>query len=78
MTKKDIEAVLERVPNWPEEAREELARVALEIEADLEKGAYVATPDEQRGIDRGLRDADEARFASEAEVEALLAKHRRS
>ena len=69
MTKKQIEAVLERVPDWPEDARRELARIALEIEADLGKGAYTATPEELRGIDRGLRDAAGGRFASEAEVE---------
>jgi predicted transcriptional regulator len=77
MTKKPIEAVLERVPSWPEDARQELARIALEIEADLGKGAYVATPEELRGIDRGLRDAAQGRLASEAEVEAAFAKHRR-
>jgi predicted transcriptional regulator len=77
MTKKQIEAVLERVPDWPEDARRELARIALEIEADLGKGAYAATPEELRGIDRGLRDAAEGRFVSEAEVEAVFAKHRR-
>jgi hypothetical protein len=67
MTKKPIEAVLERVPSWPEDARQELARIALEIEADLGKGAYVATPEELRGIDRGLRDAAQGRLASEAQ-----------
>ena len=77
MTKKPIEAVLERVPGWPEDARQELARIALEIEADLGKGAYVPTPEELRGIDRGLRDAAEGRFASDTEVEAVFAKHRR-
>lgn len=77
MSKKPIEAVLERVPDWPEDARRELARVALEIEAEIGKGTYVATPEELLGIDRGLRDAAEGRFASEAEVEAVFAKHRR-
>ena len=74
--KKEIEAVLDRVPSWPEQAREELASVALEIEAELKHGTYRATPDELRGIDRGLRDAAEGKFASEAKVEAVFAKHR--
>lgn len=74
--KKEIEAVLDRVLSWPEQAREELASVALEIEAELKQGTYRATPDELRGIDRGLRDAAEGKFASEAKVEAVFAKHR--
>jgi hypothetical protein len=39
-------------------------------------GTYTPTPEEQAGIDRGLRDVKEGNLASEAEVEATFAKHR--
>jgi predicted transcriptional regulator len=77
MTKAQIEPVLERARTWPEEAQAELADLAREIEAELQGGAYRATPEELRGIDRGLRDAAEGKFATDAEVEAVFTKHRR-
>ena len=78
MTEKVLKDALERVEGWPEEAQRELAEIALEIDAQLSGGLYHATPAELRGIDRGLRAAGEGRFASEAEVRAVLAKHRRT
>jgi predicted transcriptional regulator len=38
---------------------------------------YEATPEELEGIDRGLRDVAEGRFATDEEVEAVFAKFRR-
>jgi hypothetical protein len=35
MTKDQVKAILERVPTWPEDRQQELAEVALEIEAEL-------------------------------------------
>jgi hypothetical protein len=75
---KRLTDVLQRADNWPEEAQNELAEIAGEIEAELEAGAYRATPEELAGIDRGLRDAAQRRFATEEEVEAGFAKYRRS
>jgi predicted transcriptional regulator len=77
MTDKVLKDVLERVKAWPEEAQRELAEIALEIDAELSGGIYHATPGEFRGIDRGLQAAREGRFANEAEVKAVFAKHRR-
>ena len=70
--------VLERVEAWPAEAQDELAQMALEIEAGLEDGEDEPTPDELAGIERGLRAAAEGRFATDEEVEAAFAKLRRS
>ena len=78
MTAKALKDVLERGAAWPEEAQRELAAIALEIDAGLSGGAYHATPDELHGIDRGLKAAREGRFASDAEVDAVFAKHRRT
>jgi len=41
------------------------------------RGNYHVTTDELQGIDRGLKAAREGRFATDEEVEAVLAKYRR-
>jgi predicted transcriptional regulator len=69
---------MERVETWPEEAQEELAEIALEIDAALKGQAYRATSEELAGIDRGLGAARAGRFATDEEVAAVLAKHRRT
>jgi hypothetical protein len=69
MTKDQVKAVLERVPTWPHDRQQELAELALEIEAELAGDGYEATPDELTAIDEGL--ADEA--ASEEEIKAAFA-----
>jgi predicted transcriptional regulator len=78
MTAKILRDVLERAENWPEAAQEELAELALEIDARLAGGVYHATAEELAGIDRGLRAAREGRIASEEDVEAVFARHRRT
>lgn len=69
--------VLERVEAWPPDAQNELAEIALDIEAALSGEDYKPTTEEIAGIDRGLRAAAEGRFATDQEVEAVLAKLRR-
>jgi hypothetical protein len=76
MKTKMLQDVLVRVETWPETAQNELAEVALDIEAGL-AGDYQPTADELAGIDRGLRAADAGRFASDEEVEAVFATFRR-
>lgn len=68
--------VLERVEDWPPDAQDELAEIALDIEAGLTGTSYEPTADEKEGIDRGLRAAHEGRFATDESVEAVLAKLR--
>jgi hypothetical protein len=72
----NLKNILERAETWPEAAQDELADIALEIEAEL-SGTYDATPEELEAIDRGLRDMAEGRFATEEQVEAVFAKYRR-
>ncbi len=69
--------VLERAKSWPQDAQAELKQLALEIEAELGAGDYSPTEAELAGIARGLRDAADGKFATEAEVEAVFAKYRR-
>ena len=78
MTAKILKDVLERIETWPREAQEELAAIALEIDAGLGGGVYHATQEELEGIDRGLEAVREGRFASDEEVEAVFAEHRRA
>jgi hypothetical protein len=74
MTKDQVKAVLDRVPTWPEDRQQELAEIALEIEAELACGGYEATADEFTAIDEGLVGAT----ASEEEVKAAFALFRRT
>lgn len=72
MTKK-LKEVLERAAGWPQEAEEELARVANEVEGEL-KSSYHATLEELRAID----DAQQSGVATKGEVEAALKTFRRA
>jgi hypothetical protein len=69
MTKDQVKAVLERVPTWPEDRQQQLAEIALEIEAELTGAEYNATPDELAAIDEGVA----GETASEEEVKAAFA-----
>jgi hypothetical protein len=75
-----LKTILDRVERWPKAAQDDLATIALEIEAELEKGAYRATPGELElaGIVGGLRSAREGRLATSAEVDGIFAKFRRA
>jgi predicted transcriptional regulator len=70
-----LKDILERAEAWPPQAQDMLMQVAIDIEAQL-SGTYDATPEELAGIDRGLRDLAEGRYATEEELEALFAKYR--
>lgn len=76
MTCKALKDALERVETWPEHVQDMLAELALEIDQELRERKYVATPAELAGIDRGLKAAREGRFASDNEVESVIAKYR--
>jgi hypothetical protein len=74
---KTLNDIVRRADAWPETAQEELAQLAREIEAEVNAGAYRASADELAGIDRGLRDSADGKFATDANVEAVFTKHRR-
>jgi hypothetical protein len=77
MKSKLLDQALERIENWPAEAQEQLADIALDIDAALKDIVYEPSEVELEGIDRGLRDSADGRFATEAGVEAAFAKFRR-
>jgi DNA-binding FadR family transcriptional regulator len=70
----EVREVLSRVEHWPEDDQEELAQLALEIEA-RRHGVYHATPEELRSIDEALAAVERGEIASDDEVEAVFAKH---
>jgi len=76
MAAKVLTEAMKRVEAWPEAAQEELASIALEIDAALNGRVYHATVEELRGIDRGLAAADAGRIATPDAVAAVFAKHR--
>jgi hypothetical protein len=76
MTAKVLADAMKRVETWPEEAQEELAGIALDIDAAIKGGVYHATPEELVGIDRGLLAADHGRFVVPDDLVAVFAKHR--
>jgi len=68
--------ILERVESWPAHAQDELAEIVQDIDAGLKDQVYEPTPEELEGIDRGLRDSAQGRFATDEEVAAVFAKFR--
>ena len=76
MKSKRLTQALERVENWPAEWQDQLAHIALHMDAALEGGVYHPTPEELEGIDRGLRDAEQGRLATDEEMESVFAKIR--
>ena len=76
MKTKKLTDVLERVEAWPAALQDELAELALEMDAGMAAGEYRPSDLELAGIDRGLHAANEGRFASEEDVEAAFAKFR--
>ena len=77
MKTKRLAEVLERIEAWPPHAQDELAEIAFDIDASLKDVVYEPTAEEIEGIDRGMRDAAQGRFATGEEVEAAFAKFRR-
>jgi hypothetical protein len=71
----DVRNMLARVERWPEEDQDELAQVALEIEA-RRHGVYRATPEELRAIDEALASVARGEIATDEQVEAVFAKFR--
>jgi hypothetical protein len=74
MTKQALEILLERVSAWPEEAQEELMRSVTDIE-NRHLGIYRLSDDERNAVRRGLKDMQEGRLASDADVTAVFNRY---
>jgi hypothetical protein len=73
----DLRNMLARAESWSEQDQEELAQVALEIEA-RRHGLYHASAEELKAIDEALAAVGRGEVASDQEVEAVFAKYRRT
>ena len=69
--------MLARAEHWSEDDQEELAQVALEIEA-RRHGVYRATPEELAAIDAALAAVARGEVATDEAVDAVFAKYRRA
>lgn len=75
---KDLKGILARAESWPEWARQDLAALADEIDREVIAGTYRAMREELAKIDEALAAVRSGEVATEAEVEAVFAKHRRT
>jgi hypothetical protein len=73
---KNLKDALARAENWPEWAQNNLADIALEIDREVKAGTYRATEEELRKNDEALAAVRRGEVATDAEVEAVFAKHR--
>ena len=69
-----LKDVLERAEAWPAEAQQELAEIALEIEASVSGSAYQATEEELKALDQ----AERSGVANDQQVQAAFRAFRRA
>jgi hypothetical protein len=72
-----LKSLVPAIEAWPDEDQALLAETARMIEAQR-RGVYHATKEELAGIERGLADAVAGRFASDEQLEEVLARFRRA
>ena len=71
-----LKNVLDRAEAWPDWAQQDLAELAMEIDREIRAGSYRATREELRKIDEAIEAVQRGEIATDAEVEAVFAKHR--
>jgi predicted transcriptional regulator len=75
MTKDQIESVLERVRQWPQDRQEEAVDLLLALEAKGEE-VYRPTPEQEAELEEALREIERGEVASEPEVAAAFKRGR--
>ena len=75
MTKDQLRALIERAADWPEEARAELLRTMVQIEAKY-GGIYHVDDDERDALEQSAEDARLHRYATDEAVEADFSRFR--
>jgi hypothetical protein len=76
---KALEQLIERAAALPEEAQAEFVDAIADAMERIEakhRGVYRLSDDERRGIERGLRDMREGRFASDEHVAGAFRRAR--
>ena len=72
---KVAETILDRIADWPKEAREELMQSIVDIEAK-HLGVYRLSDDERAAVREGLAQADRGEFIADDVVEAYFKQYR--
>lgn len=71
---KSFETLSERVASWPEEAQAELTRFVIDTEVKY-FGVYRLSDEEREAVRKGMKAAQQGRFASDEEVAELFARY---
>jgi len=72
----DTKKILERVASWPQEDQDELADIAMNIEA-RRAGIVRLTDDERAAVRAGMDAARRGEFVPDDEMEAFYQSHRK-
>ena len=75
MTKDQIESVLERVRQWPQDRQEEAVDLLLALEA-MGDDIYRPTPEQEAELEESLREIARGEVASEEEVASAFRRKR--
>ncbi|MGA7712950.1 MAG: hypothetical protein WCA81_13680 [Rhizomicrobium sp.] len=75
MTREQIEAVFERVRNWPEWRQQEAAALLLSIESEADVDPL--SDEERADLEEALAEMDREEVASEEQVAAVFRRTRR-
>ena len=73
MTKEQIEAVFERVRDWPAEWQEDAADMLLKLEEGFEN-PFELTEEEIADLDAAIAEADRGEFVPDEVMKAFFAK----
>ena len=76
-TQEKVQALIEQVADLPDYAQAELVETLLDIRAQ-QIGIYHLDDDEREALTRSAEDVRLGRFASDAEVEAIFSRYRRT
>ncbi len=68
-------SLLERIADWPEEAKEELMQSIADIEAK-HLGLYRLSDEERAGVLKGLEQADRGEFVADEVMRDYFNKYR--
>ena len=72
---KTAESILDRIADWPEEAKEELMQSIVDIEA-RHLGVYRLSDEERAGVLKGLEQADRGEFVPDEIMREYFNKYR--
>jgi predicted transcriptional regulator len=70
-----VEILLDRIADWPKEAKGELVKALVDIETRY-FGVYKLSDEEHAAIDETKAQAERGEFASDDEVAALFNRYR--